>query len=100
MTKFDFEKTIRSIHDYLYANSEVRTPQKVIDELSKVFSSMIHTEQKNKKNFAFEFSQDELQKQYSQLLCDGEEIELGFNRQRQNLDRSMAMKHLASPWRH
>ncbi len=23
-------------------------------------------------------SQDELQKQYSQLLCDGEEIELGF----------------------
>lgn len=61
-SKFDFEKTIRSIHDYLYANSEVRTPQKVIDELSKVFSSMIHTEQKNKKNFAFEFSQDELQK--------------------------------------
>lgn len=43
----DYEKKIRGIHDYLYANSSIKTPEKIITELAKLFQTLIFLEKKN-----------------------------------------------------
>lgn len=57
----EYEKRISSIHDYLYANSAIKTPGKIISELSKVFQTLIVLEKNGNSAPHLSLNQKELE---------------------------------------